>query len=301
MSPSFWGSFAFYEAIGHTPRQMSNIDSLWDFNDPEASEQRFAAALSAEADPNMRAEILTQIARAQGLQRRFDEAHETLDEAVACLQGGSRAEVRYMLERGRVINSSGGRVASRQVFHQALETAIATGEDGLAVDAAHMIAIVEEGDKSLEWNLKAIEMAEASENPEARKWLASLYNNTAWSLFELGRLQEALEIFSKARTQRQANGQTEQERIARWCIARCLREMGQSDEATKMQIQLLEEDPESGFVHEELAELYALNGELKASAGHAKKALEKLESDVWFSESNPERLDRLRELIEAGR
>lgn len=276
----------------------SDIDSLWDFNNPEVSEQRFKARLDSEPDPALRAEILTQVARSQGLQRRFDEAHETLDEALASIEPGTRAEVRYMLERGRVINSSGGRVASRQVFHQALEAAMAIREDGLAVDAAHMIGIVEDGDKPLEWNLKAIEMAEASERPDAKKWLASLYNNTGWSLFDLGRLQEALELFVKARAQREANAQVEQERIARWCIARCLREMGQADEATKMQIQLLEEDPESGFVHEELAELYSLAGEIKASSAHARRALEKLEADVWFSESNPERLDRLRELID---
>lgn len=275
-----------------------DIDTLWNYNDPEASEERFRARLESESDPNVRAELMTQIARALGLQRRFDEAHETLDGALASIETGSRAEVRYMLERGRVINSSGGRVASRQVFHQALEAAIAIGEEGLAVDAAHMVAIVEDGEKALEWNLKAIELAEASERDDARKWLASLYNNTGWSLFDAGRLQEAFELFVKARALREANGQEEQERIARWCMARCLREMGQRDEAAKMQIQLLEEDPESGFVHEELAELYASEGELKASAAHAKRALDKLESDVWFSESNPERLDRLRELSE---
>lgn len=297
MSPSFSGLIGiFFCALTHS-KSMSPIDSLWDFNDPESSEQRFLAALTSEEDLGLRAELLTQVARARGLQRRFDEAHETLDEALAAIEPGTRAEVRYMLERGRVINSSGGRIASRQVFHQALEAATAISEDGLAVDAAHMIAIVEDGDKSLEWNLRAIQLAEASDKPDARKWLASLYNNTAWSLFDLGRLQEAYEAFVKARAQREANGQLEQERIARWCIARCLREMGHQDKATKMQIQLLEEDPDSGFVHEELAELYASEGETKASAAHAKKALEKLEADVWFSESNPERLERLRFLI----
>ena len=74
------------------------IDALWDYEHPRRSERVFLdlrAGLPREAPPAYRAELLTQIARAQALQRRFDDADRTLDEAEA-IQGGAagRARVR---------------------------------------------------------------------------------------------------------------------------------------------------------------------------------------------------------------
>lgn len=272
-----------------------DLDALWDFQDPAGSEGRFRSALEL-ADEKDRAEALTQLARSLGLQRRFDEAHATLDQAAAVLEAGSRAEVRYMLERGRVLNSSGGRIASRQVFHQALAAAQAAGEDALAVDAAHMIAIVEDGDESLRWNRKAIEMAESSSDPKARRWLASLLNNTGWTLFDQGRYEEALDLFQRARRYREENGQIAEERIARWCIGRCLRAMEQFEEALALQSELAAEAGDDGFVQEELAELHAQAGRLAEAATHATAALATLASDPWFAENEAIRLDRLRRL-----
>ena len=45
---------------------MSDIDSLWDYGDPAGSEARFRVALAGAA-AELRPELLTQIARAQGL------------------------------------------------------------------------------------------------------------------------------------------------------------------------------------------------------------------------------------------
>jgi hypothetical protein len=47
------------------------IDSLWNFDDPAGSEKKFRVLTPSS-------EVLTQIARAQGLQRKFGEAHATL-------------------------------------------------------------------------------------------------------------------------------------------------------------------------------------------------------------------------------
>ena len=53
-------------------------------------------------------ELLTQIARAMGLQMRFDEAHALLDDAQALLTPDMpQAAVRVALERGRLINTAG--------------------------------------------------------------------------------------------------------------------------------------------------------------------------------------------------
>ena len=67
----------------------SDFDHLWDFQNPGQSEARFATLLAeeaAESDPGRRAELLTQLARARGLQGKFDQARTTLDEAEAVIR-----------------------------------------------------------------------------------------------------------------------------------------------------------------------------------------------------------------------
>jgi tetratricopeptide (TPR) repeat protein len=106
--------------------------------------------------------LLTQIARTQGLQRNFEQAHQTLNSVEAQLHDDLPvARIRYLLERGRVYNSSGAKEQARPLFMQALELAQANKEDFYAVDAAHMIAIVEPPDEQMTWNLKALELAKS--------------------------------------------------------------------------------------------------------------------------------------------
>jgi hypothetical protein len=84
-------------------------------------------------------EILTQVARTYSLRKRFDEAHQLLDEIEPQLaSAGPRVRVRYLLERGRTFNSSGNREKARELFVAAWEVARPSGLEGLAVDAAHM-------------------------------------------------------------------------------------------------------------------------------------------------------------------
>src|SRR5688572_21565066 len=88
-----------------TADTLPNFDELWDYNDPATTEQKFRALLpraEASADRFYHAQLLTQLARAQGLQRKFDEAHATLDQVAQVDQPPAR--VRYLLERGRVFN-----------------------------------------------------------------------------------------------------------------------------------------------------------------------------------------------------
>ena len=61
-----------------------------------------------------------------------------------------------------------------------------------------MLGIAEEGDKSLEWNRKAIAMAEAAAEERARGWLGALYNNTAWTYHDMGAFDTALDLFQRA-------------------------------------------------------------------------------------------------------
>ena len=61
---------------------LPEIHSLWNFNDPAASEKAFVAVLEParkSGDASYLLQLQTQIARAQGLQDKFAEAHATLD------------------------------------------------------------------------------------------------------------------------------------------------------------------------------------------------------------------------------
>ncbi len=264
-----------------------DLSSLWNMSDPAASEQRFVT-LALEAT--------SQVARAQGLQRHFDAAHATLDGLEPLVEGG-RPRVRYLLERGRVFNSSKDKAAARPLFVSAMELAVELGEDALAVDAAHMIAIVESGDAALEWNRKALAMAEASEAPAARKWLGSLYNNIGWTLHAADRFEEALDLFEKALEFRRDAGSQNAIWIAQWSIARCLRSLERFDEAVNLQHALRTERESAGapggYNYEELGELSLRSGDRVEAATWFALAHELLSQDPWLVANEAERLERL--------
>lgn len=280
------------------------LDDLWDYGDPAASEARFRQRLSelgAEADPARIAETRTQLARSQGLQRHFEEAHATLDLVEARLaEMPARVQVRYALERGRVFNSSGQPERGVPLFESAWEQARAAGEDGLAVDAAHMLGIAEPGERGMAWNLKALEMARASSQPDANRWQGPLYNNIGWSYFDAGQYEDALGMFEQALAWQRANGPEKEIRIARWCIARDLRALGRVEEALAMQQALFAEYQhslaEDGYVSEELGECLLALGRPAEARPHFQRAHALLSQDIWLTANEPDRLARLQQL-----
>src|SRR5688572_22793084 len=101
-------------------QSLPDFDSLWDYAHPDQTEARFCEVLLQfpEEDPAF-LELLTQIARAQGLQQKFEHAHQTLDQVERRLgEFPSRPRVRYLLERGRVFNSSGAPEQAHPLFEQ---------------------------------------------------------------------------------------------------------------------------------------------------------------------------------------
>jgi tetratricopeptide (TPR) repeat protein len=244
----------------------AELDALWDFDDPAGSERRFQVVVERawDGDEPILSEALTQLARAQGLQRRFAEADRTLDDAEAALRADDvRGRIRLFLERGRVENSAGRDGRGRSAFVDAWELACATGEDALAVDAAHMLGIVQPADEGWAWNERAMELARSSPVPVARRWVASIANNMAWARHDAGAYDEALELFTLALLERECQGDPGRTRIARWSVARCLRSLGRTEEALAEQELLASELDALGetdeHVTEEIAEcLHAL-------------------------------------------
>jgi tetratricopeptide (TPR) repeat protein len=164
---------------------------LWDFDDLDASRERFLAQLEEETTDAGRAEVLTQLARVESLRDEFERCDELLDEAEAL--GGVTA--RLLLERGRRERSSGREDAGLTEFQRAFALARTSGEDVLAVDAAHMLALVDDAEG---WTARGIEIAGASDDPGVRYWLGPLYNNIGWTRFEAGDHAGALEALELA-------------------------------------------------------------------------------------------------------
>src|SRR5690606_6124514 len=81
-----------------------NFDSYWNYSQPAETAEKFRELLDqVPTKSSYHIELLTQLARTQGLQRKFDEAHAILDEAETLLEENDmeRPRVRYLLERGR--------------------------------------------------------------------------------------------------------------------------------------------------------------------------------------------------------
>jgi tetratricopeptide (TPR) repeat protein len=236
----------------------TEFDKLWDYSDPAKSEERFRELLT-ETQGSSRVELLTQVARAEGLQDKFDAAHTTLNEAESLLDTAHGiARVRLLLERGRVFNSSKKPDQAAPLFMAAWELACQISADFYAVDAAHMLGVCLPPEEALIWNERAVRLAEESTDPRSRGWLASLYNNIGWTYFDMGNHPKALEIFHLALKCRQERQQVNETQIAKWCVARTLRSLGRVAEALAMQEALYAEHQAAGthdkYVDEELTE-----------------------------------------------
>lgn len=284
---------------------QARIDECWDYSDPVGSEMRFQAAIGEADEEATRLELSTQIGRTLGLQRRFDEAHAVLDAVERDLgeqpdePGLAAARVRAALERGRLLNSAGRPGEARPHFDAAWQLARDAGLDTLAIDAAHMIAIIATDDESLEWNRRALGLADSSSEARARRWRGSLHNNLGWTYHDRGDFETALTHFQTARDCRREEGHADQLRIARWCVARCLRSLGRLEEALEMQVTLHAEmtsggEPD-GFIFEELAECLDALGRREDARPHFARAFELLSRDPWLAEREPQRLRRLSE------
>ncbi len=286
------------------PLESASLKTLWDFQNPAESEQRFRAFAERArhaGDAYLAQLATTQQARAQGLQRKFELAEQLLDSIPApSSDSDGELRTRLALERGRLLNSSGKREQSAPEFESAWDVAREKGLDELAVDAAHMLGIVLDGEVGMGWNTRALELAMSSEHPEARAWRGSLLNNIGWSLHDTGQYEQALDHFETALQVRIEQGDETTIRIARWCIARCLRSLGRIDEALQAQQELATDPEADGYVYEELGEcLLALDCADEARP-HFAKAHAMLSKDIWLSANEADRLERLKKLGEAA-
>jgi tetratricopeptide (TPR) repeat protein len=282
---------------------LPDIDSLWDYRDPAASERAFQQALPLArntGNAEYLAQLLTQLARSQVLQRRYQQATVTLDEVAAILTRKTPvARVRYLLERGRLWNDTGRLEDARGVFQLAYRLAL-NRFDALAVDAAHMLGVMEPHQDAVEWNRRALLIAEQSGEQRARRWIGTLWINLGWILQRLGDFPAAEVAFKRAIPALQEIGSAERVRSARVALARNMRLRGDPAAALAALEPLLVEirsaDEPAGYSLEEIAEcLLALgrDGDAKAFFSQAYVALS---TYAWFPPGEAARLQRLRDL-----
>lgn len=228
---------------------QERLDELWDFSDPQASEQRLR-----DADTNQfalrpdRDELATQIARALGLQGRHSEALDMLeriddDEPVV--------QVRVLLERGRVLHASGRPSQALPLFEAAARLAGEIGHDYLAVDSLQMAALADPR-RAWDHTSDALAILYRSGDERVRCCAIELYTNLGWVLMEKGNYPGAHEQFQLAEDAARAHGGEEQVHRARWAVARSLRALGRHEEALAILRHLAEQRPEDPDVQEEI-------------------------------------------------
>ncbi|WP_372370875.1 tetratricopeptide repeat protein [Candidatus Uabimicrobium sp. HlEnr_7] len=280
---------------------MINFDSLWNYQDPETTRKKFISILdSSPQNNNYTLQLKTQISRTYSLQQNFTKAHNILDDIAQIKERDSLTNIRYLLERGRTFNSANDHQKATNLFLQALEIANKEQYDFYIIDALHMLGI-SDTNSSMEWNLKALSVAEKTEEEKARNWCGSLYNNIGWGYFEMKEYEKAHHLFLKTQAWHEDKGDLQRTLIARWSIAKTLRMQNKMMEALAIQKKLEsvydDQQKKDGYVYEELAECY-LSLEDSNYKRYAQKAYDELNKDMWLQKNENSRLQRLKKLAE---
>jgi tetratricopeptide (TPR) repeat protein len=251
-----------------------DLSTLWDYAHPAVSEERFRAAI-VRAAPDDAFILQTQVARTYGLRKDFVKAREILAGIEPRFESVSpEAQVRWLLEMGRTWASPvhmqeqlspENREKARPLYMRAFEIAKQAKLDFLAIDALHMMVVVDDAPaQQLEWNMKAIEYMEACSQPEAKKWEGSLYNNVGYAHHLAGRDDEAIIYYGKSLAAYERQGRAANVRIAHWMIANALRTQGRLQDALAIQQRLEREWDQAGepdpYVYEELEALHRALG-----------------------------------------
>jgi tetratricopeptide (TPR) repeat protein len=291
------------------PDIQPEIDALWDWGNPAESERRIrrAAGEAAKAGEQSRElQLQTQVIRAMVLQRRFEDAKplwRTLNEQMRTVMDPP-FRARFYLESGRWDNDWNKLENAISYTRVAVTIAQRHQLDFLQVDALHMLAIMAQGEEAMRWHKEAIDVASASRDPRTRRWLATLHNNLGWTLFELGRHEEALAMLEEALRRRLEQGVPGPIHIARFCVAKVKRVLGRVDEAFAEQCRLIVTPPSGvpvwskpdGYGNEEIGECLLAMGNEVAARRHLAIAYHVLSKDPWLSQREPARIQRLREL-----
>jgi tetratricopeptide (TPR) repeat protein len=294
--------------------KLENFDEIWgQIGNPVLVEKKFIELLpqaQSLENKSIYLQMLSQLALAQALMKKFDLAHATLDDAQAQLTSDCNlARVRIFLERGRVFQQAGDVVQALTYFEKSYELSEQHKFDIQTINAAHMIAIIADttANKIL-WNQRAIDLATTTDDLEGRRWLGSVWNNIGANYLEDKQYEKALHAFEKTLEYRLQENYAPNVRFAKFRIGQILRILGHLDQALMVQQELLlayEAIVKTGkldmpvemftltrgWVYEEFIELYHA-----AIKGYAKLAYADLASNEMFAKTESARLERLQKI-----
>jgi tetratricopeptide (TPR) repeat protein len=280
------------------------IDSLWDYSDPAKSESKFRdllARLPSDADRD-RAEVLTQISRACCLQRHHKEAEEALALCAVLWAAEDDVLIRRLLEHGRLLHELRRTDEALADFQRAWDLACRLEKGDLAVDAAHMLAYVQQGEAAVSWNRKALLLTEKTSEPRVRRWQYRLLCNLGRTLAEQGDFAEAQDCFDRAADYARKEALPLARRLEpEWRSAQAMRRLGRAAAALEHLKRILGELPSDdtdilGYVSEDLGECLLDLGQLEQATPFFARAWELHRKDPWFPPTEASRLERIRRL-----
>ena len=172
-----------------------------------------------------------------------------------------------------------------------------------AIDAAHMVAITGSHEQQIEWGLKGIEEAEAG---NITGWLGPLWNNLGATYEGMGKYNESLDAYLKAREYHWRYGNEMNKLIADWAVGHAYRLTGNMEEAGRWLrpalawSERIDAAEFIGWSHKELGEIELANGNYNAALDHLVIAEEKLKAEQ-MPDWDPDGYKKLIEQIERTR
>ena len=289
-----------------TDAPLPDFDQLWDDAttpvDTEKQFQKLLLTVETLGDLPRALQVMTQIARAQCLQRKLSAAHSTLDQVERLMDSADTStRVRYLLERGRIFNVTKETNTAQPLFDQAWTLANDNNMEYESVEAAAMLATTaDDPEDQLAWAEKALAIVEASDDARTQSWLGTLYHSVGGAYYRMERYKRALEHFEKSLTWREARRDPAAIRDSKWSLGRAMRRVGRIQDALALQQSLAEQyisiGEESGYVQEELGECLLELGRAEKAREHFANAYRLLSTDADLVETEPDRLDRIKAL-----
>jgi tetratricopeptide (TPR) repeat protein len=298
------------ESIHDALAFFPDLDGYWQPDNLAETEFQILSQLNhGSTEPMERTaksvELLTQLARAQGLLGKIPDAQSKLDQARVMMteldiKMDSRTGLRWQLEQARVFCLSMTLAKAHELFLEVWNVATKTDQVFYAIDAALMLSTIRPPKYQNEWLQKAITLAATTKDENAKLWMAQLLFLDGWHAFDFRQFEKALQSFDKALAEPFIMENENRSLPLKWSRARTLRALGRVPEALAIQEGILTKMTQSsktnGHVYLEIAEcqqLMKLHPEAKANFELAYAALS---GDGWYSDNKTDELSRMKYL-----